>query len=374
MAREKFRKKDNIQNTDLLLEYAANGSIQAKDMVESQFSFYSAIFMLDEPDLDKYDFVNLMSEAFKTEQFTWRTDANKKEKALEIIEEVISENKASESDCDARICYMYLKLDKIIPFISESLKKYPNNLVMLEIRGCMYGFEKKWDMALKDFDKILESDPNNYHSLYNKATAYFQSLDRNERNIKIKESIKHYEKFLEYSPRDYRKVPEAYYTMATLNLLQTKSNKTLVFEKVKTLYNKGIDSEKFMLPCFLPYESDKKIALEIALKFGKVLMDKETSKSKLNEPLMVKESNLNPEKIFNRESIINDFRRKALVLDHRTYYSGFKSSLGEKNSVIFTTVPPKQQKLPASFANLKALILKASILAMIISWMVMYWQ
>jgi tetratricopeptide (TPR) repeat protein len=354
MAREKFIKNENIQNTALLLEYASNGSIQAQNMVDSQFSFYSAIFMLDESDLDKYDFVNLMSEAFKTEQFTWSIDEKKREKALQIIEEIISEKRVSEADCNARICYMYLKLDKIIPFISESLKKYPNNLVMLDLRGSMYGFENKWDMALKDFEKILESDPHNYHYLYHKATASFQSQDKNERNIKIK----HYEKFLEYSPRDYRKVPEAYYTMATLNLVQTESNETFGSEKAKEYYNKGIDSEKFMLPCFLPYESDKKIALEIALKFYKVLMDKETSKSKLNEPLMVKESNLNPEKIFNRESIINDYRRKALVLDHRTYYSGFKSSLGEKNSVIFTTAPPKQQKLPASFANLKALILK----------------
>jgi TPR repeat protein len=272
LVREKLEKNENIQNTDLLLEYASNGSIQAQNMVDSQFSFYSAIFMLDEPDLDKYDFANLMSEAFKTEQFTWQIDENQREKAFQIIEEVISEKRVSEADCNARICYMYLKSNKVIEFVSESLRKYPNNLVMLEHRGCMYCFEKKWDKALKDFDKVLEIDPHNYHYLYHKAAAYFQSLDENE--SKIKECIKHFETFLEYSPRDFRKVPEAYYTMASLYLLQTKSNKTLVFEKVKTLYNKGIDSEKFMLPCFLPNKSDKKKYLEVFLKFEKVVVDK----------------------------------------------------------------------------------------------------
>ncbi len=269
-----------------------------------------------------------------------------------------SENKVSESDCNARICYMYLKLDKLIPFISESLRKYPNNLVMLELRGCMYCFGKKWDMALKDFDKILEIDPHNYHFLYHKAVAYFQSLDKNAYNLKNKESITHFEKFIEKSPRDYRKVPEAYYTMATLYLVQTKSDETIWSEKTNKYFNKGIDSEKFMLPCFIPYESDKKKYLEILMKFEKVVVDKETKKTELDQPPMVKESNLNPQKIVSRESIINDYRRMDLVLDHRKYYSGFKSALSTKNPLPYTIIPPKKQKMPASIANLKLLFLK----------------
>jgi tetratricopeptide (TPR) repeat protein len=362
MVREKLENNQSTKNFGLPLEYAANGSIEAKNRVESQMIFYSAILMLDEPRIDKYDFVNLMSEAFKTEQFTWRTDANKKEKAFQIIEEVISENKISEADCNARICYMFLKSNKVIEFISESLRKYPNNLVMLEHRGCMYCFEGKWDKALKDFDKILTIDPHNYRYLYHKAAASFQRLDEIEieKNIKIKECIKYFETFLEYSPRDFRKVPEAYYSMASLCMLQTKSNKTLVYEQIKTNFNKGIDSEKFMLPCYLPYESDKKKSLELIVKLEKLLVDKETNGPMLNEPTLIKESNLNPRKILSRESIINDYRRMALVLDHRKYYFGVKSTMIMKNTLILknTKIPPKKQKLPASATNLKALFLK----------------
>jgi hypothetical protein len=179
-----------------------------------------------------------------------------------------------------------------------------------------------------------------------------------ENESKIKECIKHFETFLEYSPRDYRKVPEAYYNMATLYMVQKKSNKSFGSEKVKIFYNKGIDSEKFMLPCFLPYESDKKKYLEILLKFEKVLINKETDKSKLNEPPLMKESNLNSQKIINRESISNDYRRLALVLNHRKYYMSVKSTRNMNNLYLKTMIPPKKQKMPAAAANLKALFLK----------------
>jgi hypothetical protein len=72
----------------------------------------------------------------------------------------------------------------------------------------------------------------------------------------------------------------------------------------------------------------------------------------------MKESNSIHQKIFNRESISNDYRRIALVLDHRKYYMSVKSTLNMKNPVPHTIIPPKKQKMPASIENLKALFLK----------------
>ena len=311
---------------------------------------------------DKYGFVSMLSNAFKIELITWSINEKQREKAIKITEEIIgeNENKNSNVDCDARICYMYLKPYKSIEFTSKSLEKYPENLAMLEYRGCMYCFEKEWDKALIDFNTLLKVDPNNFKYLYHKAAALFQCLDSTKKTVEKTEiNIKAFEKFLENSPKDYKKVPEAYYAMANLSLTiiskQPKNEKNCL-ESVRTYYEKGVESEKFMLPFNLPYLSDKKKSLELFLKTEKLFKETVTNDEKINDKHL-KQSNLNVQKIITRDLIINDYRRIALVVDHRKYYHETENYENNKMMPI-TITPPKKQKFPVSLAGLKEVFLK----------------
>lgn len=353
---EKLKRNQNIDDLDLI-ERASNGSVIAENLIEARTNFFDAISIMD---FDKYGFVSMMSNALKLESITWSINEKQREKALTIIEEIIgeNENKNSDVDCDARICYMYLKPYKSIEFTSNSLKKYPENLTMLEYRGCMYCFEKEWDKALIDFNTLLKADPHNFKYLYHKAAALFQSLDSTNKMIeKSKINIKDFELFLEHSPKDYKKVPEAYYTIAILSknlILEQPNNEKNCFENVRTYYEKGIESEKFILPFNLPYLSDKKKNLELYLKTEKIFKEKSANDEEINDKHL-KQSNLNVQKIITRDLIINDYRRIALVLDHRKYYHdtenyGFMMPI--------TIKPPKKQKFPVSLSGLKEVFLK----------------
>lgn len=52
--------------------------------------------------------------------------------------------------------------------IHQFLEKHPNNLQAIELLGDAYGHQKKWDEAIAEYKKLIESDGNvaNYHYKY----------------------------------------------------------------------------------------------------------------------------------------------------------------------------------------------------------------
>ena len=55
--------------------------------------------------------------------------------------------------------------------ITKYLETYPNNLEAIELLGDAFGYQKKWDEAIKNYKKLVEANPEkaNYHYKYGGA-------------------------------------------------------------------------------------------------------------------------------------------------------------------------------------------------------------
>ena len=62
-----------------------------------------------------------------------------------------------------------MQSDENMDFLTECIKKYPNNKFFLEIRGCLYNFIQKHEFALRDFNRIEEISKDDVDNLYHKA-------------------------------------------------------------------------------------------------------------------------------------------------------------------------------------------------------------
>lgn len=59
----------------------------------------------------------------------------------------------------------YTKAENLI---TQFLKEHPNNLQAIEFLGDAYGYQKKWDEAITEYEKLVEADESiaNYHYKY----------------------------------------------------------------------------------------------------------------------------------------------------------------------------------------------------------------
>lgn len=225
---------------------------------------------------------------------------------------------------DCRICHAILNMqsDENIDFLTECIRKYPNNKFFLEIRGCLYNFIKKYEFALRDFNRIEELTKDNVDNLYHKAST-LRLMDRN------RQATNAYTKFLSVASADHRKVPEAYYALGVCSLM-TKNK-----DNIERHYKQGLNAEEKQIPFFLPYESTSKEMLELVLPNARGL-SKEKTVVQLADPF-----------------------RKELIVNHRRGVSEFGRILSSgKNSIFhFTEKPSKSQSAPLSWAGLKPIYL-----------------
>ncbi|KAG0257105.1 hypothetical protein BGZ95_005326 [Linnemannia exigua] len=227
---------------------------------------------------------------------------------------------------DCRLCHAVLNMqsDENMDFLTECIKKYPNNKFFLEIRGCLYNFIDKYDLALRDFNRIEEISKDDVNNLCDKA-ATLKLMGRN------KQAKDAYTKFLLHASEDHRKVPEAYYFMG---LCSIENGDT---DSIARHYEQGLNAEEKQIPCFLPYKSTSKELLELILrKIGGLSKIKETPVVKLADPL-----------------------RKELIVNHRRCVSDFGKimSSDEHAKVNFTAKPSKSQSAPLSLVGLKPIYL-----------------
>lgn len=239
-------------------------------------------------------------------------------------------------DQDARLCFAILNLgspNTVIEFLSDSMKKYPHNKEFLLFRGNAYSFEQRYEDALRDYNRLLEMEPDNYQFLYYKAVSL--------RLMGLSNAIQAYEEYISKAPIDERKRPEAYYAMGTCTMVSSKEsgNKTIeekIVKEIKKYYELGLEAEKKQLPFFLPYESNSKRMLEVLLKPEKLLEKKELSSS-------------------TEQTKLKDPSRKEIILQHRQSINDFRKTIPKGFVSLPTTInPPKQQKLPVSLIGLKS--------------------
>jgi tetratricopeptide (TPR) repeat protein len=218
-----------------------------------------------------------------------------------------------------------------IEFITVSLRLYPKTKSMHQLRGCLYAFQAKWSDSLKDFEAILNFDPNCYENRLSIALNYYEMGRK-------KQAIKEFNKFFALAPKDHRKIPHAYYTIASMYL---DDERILARE----YYEKGLKSENDQLPCFLPYESRIKPPMSFLDKFVSKAGKKTTNtasntKTDVNEHI--------------REKVALDYRRISLITEFREYVSAVREKSKIKNTVMLqTTMPPIKKQAVESIIGLK---------------------
>ena len=316
----------------MLKDYAFNrGSIIAEKMLKAQSLFFEGMHMLKTGAYKEQTekFITLISEAFQIESLVCLIPVHLNEKVIEILKFFIKPNKINELDCHARIGYMFLTEN--IDFIGATIQKYPNRQIMYQLRGALYCFEQKWTEALKDFDFAVKLDPKCYECLYFKSSALFQ-LQRST------ECIESFKKFIQIVPKDYRKLPHAYYSMA-LSIMSKN------LDKAKEFYEEGLKCEKNQLPCFLPYKSTFKDNLSL-------LFD-----NRINKPTSVSKSEVSDSSGHIRELIAKDYRRTSLITEHRFYYAAFNIKRRDLH-LVFHTKPPLKKQVLESIIGLKPIFFR----------------
>ncbi|KAF9098099.1 Stress-induced-phosphoprotein 1, partial [Mortierella sp. AM989] len=288
------------------------------------------------PDNDSRSFISQLAMCYKLEHFVGSMPIDIREVIRKHVLLLLSNSDRAVEHCenidelgfnqDCRICHAVLNMqsDENIDFLTECIKKYPNNKFFLEIRGCLYNFDRKYEFALRDFNRIEEISKDDVDNLYDKAGT-LKLMGRH------KQAIDAYTKFLFVASADHRKVPEAYYSMGVCSMADRNT------DSIARHYEQGLNAEEKQIPFFLPYESTSKEMLELMLQnIGRLSKVKEKPVVKLADPF-----------------------RKELIVNHRRCISEYGKimSSGKHAKFNFTAKPSKSQSAPLSWVGLKPIYL-----------------
>jgi len=348
---------------EILYEHAEKGSQYAAIMFEAMIIYYDPFFeFISNKDKEFYNFnqaILKLAEAIQKFYLVCQIPLGLKEFISEKCEEILKNKKNDELDLSARICYMFMKMSDMKPtinFITESLRIYPNNCFMLDLRGSLNCFLKNYTDAILDFNRILEIDKENYDALYSKAAA----LRLNEKSDNFKQAIKLYELFIKLAPKDHRKVPESYYAIGYCKIMleykksnhKSKNDRMLSIQNIgETFLKKGKEAEKLQLPCFLPYESNTKTMINMFLNsqtFDTSVIEEELTKDKQDsecKDLTFLKNKLRTEVIKTHRNCFNNNLRKMTNSKYN-----LKISIPKK--------PPRSQQMPKSLIGLNKIFLK----------------
>ena len=318
------------------------GSITAAKMIKAQRLFGHAISMLNSNvSANIKKFIDLMYEAFTTDFLVCIMELRTQFLTIDILNNLIKINEISDLDCKARICLLFL-CGNNIELISQSLLKYPNTIMLLQLRATYYSFVNEWDKSLEDIEQALKSNPLCYETLYQKSVVIWQKDD-------WKNSIESLKKFLSLAPKDHRKIPQSYYMMGLAKMRWMDEMGKCFYADVKELFNKGLECEKDQLPCFIPYKSDKKDFLIKVLNSPSFSgrMEKKTSSLPDRHAMKI-------------ESITKDNRRISLILQHRELYKKI-NEIKQKNKpdmMEFTTKTLIKKNSVKSIKDFKPVFLR----------------
>jgi hypothetical protein len=133
------------------------------------------------------------------------------------------------------------------------LLKYPKEPALLRSVGCMYNFNKEYEKGLQMFWKARPLCTENYAKVdmtYMLATTE-RLLDQ------FRQSSEHYEEFLAGCVQGHRKIPEAYYGLAT-NAMVLKNT-----EEVSEFYFRGLEVEETLPKMFHSSSPSKHMAAKV---------------------------------------------------------------------------------------------------------------
>lgn len=324
------RKNKSVYSNRLYL--SVRYYVQAMDIFAS-ISPCSVVGLNDE----SRSFITNLAMSYKLEEYVVsipmdiREDIQKYVRQLLALSNTIAKKSKSvndmEFDQDCRLCYAALHSEECIDFLTESIKKYPDNTHFLELRGCFYNFKKKYESALRDFNRVEEILKDDVDNLYHKAVTL-----RLMEEQWIEQAMQTYTKFLSVASEDHRKVPEAHYAIGVCKLSSENMDAAIRH------FEEGLNAEKKQIPFFLPYDSTSKKVLEMLqnIKQPNKVVNKQPNKVvKMTDPL-----------------------RKELIVNHRRAVYEFNKVRSSKVLQTGATFkPPKTQQAPLSWVGLKPIYL-----------------
>ncbi|CAF1228928.1 unnamed protein product [Adineta steineri] len=341
-----FGVKSRMYDRTMLEEYSRKEYIFAQKLLEAQTYFLRSVQILLDKSININDrdiqFITELSAAVRIENIVIQLPESMSNEAKLIVDRVLArcDSEKSQLDEDARVCFGILHMNSLqstIEFLSVCIRMYSKSDFFLELRGCLYGFLGKYDEGLADFNAALQLVPDAVELLYDRA-AYWRLI----KHIDLNGAIEAYDTFLKSAPLDHRKVPEAYYAVASCYIAHTAIHNHV--EIAEKYYEKGIEAEKQQLPCFLPYESNNKslVSMFFSLKSMKsnrasteLVIDTGKPKSRLTDP-----------------------RRLDMIQFHRNSIAEKRRLPPNMNFVTSTTKARLHQKSPMSLIGLKGITLR----------------
>ncbi|KAG0295940.1 Stress-induced-phosphoprotein 1, partial [Dissophora globulifera] len=314
----------------------------SKRMYSSVMNFMEAMYTFQKIarrsvvvlDSDSRTFIGQLAMCYKLEHYVGSMPIEIREDIRKHVLLLLSESDRAirhskdidelEFNQDCRTCHAVLNMqsDENIDFLTECIKKYPNNKFFLEIRGCLYNFVKNYESAMRDFHRIDEISKDDVDNLYHKAATL-------KLRGRYKEATDAYTKFLSVASADHRKVPEAHYASGVCIIADGSK------DGIARYYEQGMNAEEKQIPFLLPYKSTSKDMLELLLRTtGELSKGKEKPVVKLVDPF-----------------------RKELIVNHRRTVRDFSKILSSDEHTTSTAKPSKPQSVPLSLVGLKPIYL-----------------
>ncbi|UJR32479.1 hypothetical protein I4U23_019941 [Adineta vaga] len=339
--------KTRIYDYDVLNEHALRGSITAKKMCTALEHFGRALYILMQNEVlnenEENIFVYELAQCYRIEHIVAQIPGIEfQQRIVNIVDRVLdrcdktSNVNISQVDEDARLCYAILHMDSrelVLQFLNVCKQKYPKSVLFYDLSAALNGWLSHYEASLYEANAGLAISSNNEELLYSKAVA-LRLLDSS-----ADEAVDAYQVFLEYAPKDHRKVPESYYAMASCQFVRRKQHR--MTDVIKEIYQKGEEAEKLQLPCFLPYQSNSKILL-------KPLFDTR---------LLINAQSTSPS---NRKVRLTNPHRIEVITEHREWESRMSRELNNPayNLLFFSDKPRVTQQTAKSLIGLQSISLR----------------
>lgn len=214
----------------------------------------------------------------ETEIFaTWTFDLVESVKTM--AKEAIKSEGGKKSDLDryARICFGMLSINddrkKAIKFLDECRKKYPTEIFFYRIYCYIFTFTNDFESSLKASDEALKLFPTCANILNARAQALrmmadvgnvdYRNWSRTKKQIDaVKEALKDY---LKGAPKDHRHFADNNYFISYLAYKYAAPSAQMCQSdllEINVYFQNGLNAEKDIIPCFLPFTAESKAFVE----------------------------------------------------------------------------------------------------------------
>lgn len=238
-------------------------------------------------------------------------------------------NRTSDLDLAARVVYCNLlaisQNSEMLSFSRICCQMYPNEVTFYKMYAAAYAVRQNFEASMKVSDQGLERFPENECLLYCKAGAMKMIKSYSREQV-----IAAYNEFIKHAPFDERMMPEVYYIMA---FYSEDDEKTMY-------YQKGLEAERQILPCLLPYQSKMKSLLDAMMFFkptdknGPSRTTAKTAEQKLDQPVTS-----------NKLQLTNPARLQCVQRHRQTLKSSSELAHSKLHVVTMSIKPQKEQKI-----------------------------